>query len=378
MVDWKIGRFHVKNLEVFTIVMLTTIYTLALTIEPGSWLYDSIANLSASWHSMATESDSALWMAFLFSTFGNTSILIVFPYILIVFDIGKVYPNWVLLGIVSGIGAAIGEISSYIVGRIIGNSKKMSDSEIGEKFHKIREKFEKKPGLIPITIFLFALTPLPDDAILVPFGMMKYPYWKSIPPCMLGKTLLCMFMAWLGHLVAENANVLNDIIEYYPYMSFLRIIVPSETVNPSGDLIQFSLVFIIIYIMVRLDFDKWSMKHSNERKDFETILLEGGNHDRDELIELFQIKNTKKFDDFLERFSEKHTNIKIKKSLVHFDAIIDKKQAFDQSMKFAAYINAIPTSTKDIDKDTSKSIEKDHARSIEEDSPKNIEKETIQ
>ena len=338
MVDWQVGKFHIKNLEIFTIVMLTTLYTLAAIIKPGMWLYESIADMSNRWHTIATNSDNALWMAFIFSTFGNTSILIVFPYILIVYDLGQVYPNWLLLGLVSGIGAGIGEISSYIVGRMISNSKSMEDSEIGERFHRIREKFEKNPRGIPFTIFIFALTPLPDDAILVPFGMMKYPYWKSIPPCTLGKTILCTFMAWLGHWVGQNVNFLNDVIKQYPYMSFLRLAVPSEEVNPSGDLIQFSLVFIIIYIMIRMDFDLFEMKRSSERKDFETILIQGGNHEIPELIEKFGIHNIPKYKEFLQKFTEAHQNVSAKGELLHFDAIADKKMAFEQSMEFAEFL----------------------------------------
>ena len=215
MVDWKIkiGKFRIRirNLEIFIFVILASLFTLAAFIQEGTWIYDWIASLSAKWVSIAKESDTALLTAFIFATFGNTSILIVFPYILIVYNIAQVFDNWILLGIVSGLGAAVGEVTSYIVGRLIGASKKMGESEMGEKFHRIRAKFEEKPASIPLTIFLFALTPLPDDAILVPIGMMKYPYWKSIPPCMLGKTMLCTLMAWLGCWVKENIVNLNYI-----------------------------------------------------------------------------------------------------------------------------------------------------------------------
>jgi len=243
---FKIGkfRFRIRNLEIFTFVMLTTLYVLAAVIQEGSWIYDGIASLSNRWHDIAVNSTlGALLTAFIFATFGNTSVLIVFPYILIVYDIAQYYPNWILLGIVSGLGAAVGEITSYIVGRLIGASKKMKGSEMGEKFHRIKLKFEEKPASIPITIFLFALTPLPDDAILVPMGMMKYPYWKSIPPCTLGKTILCTVIAWLGSYVGSNLNALNTLIDDHPILFFLRLVIPTSDVNPSSDIIMFSFVF---------------------------------------------------------------------------------------------------------------------------------------
>jgi membrane protein YqaA with SNARE-associated domain len=339
LVDWKIGKYHIKNLEIFTITILTIIYALAATIQPGSWLYEWIAHLSKTWHDTATESDSALWMAFIFSTFANTSVLIVFPYALIVFDIGKTYPNYWLLGLVSGIGAGIGEIASYIVGSFIGSSKKVQETELGEKFHRMRLRFEKKPGLIPFTIFFFALTPLPDDVILVPFGMMKYPIWKSVPPCMAGKTLMCTLLAYLGHWIGQNARALNWLIEEYPYLSILRLVVPTEDVNPSADLIQFSMVFIIIYIMVRLDFEKMAIKRSKERKDFEQLLKEGGNFHYAELVERYSIINKEGFKEFLVEFSENHPNLQIKDELYHFDAISDVQAAYEQSKEFAIFFN---------------------------------------
>ena len=186
MVDWRIRigkrRIRIRNFEIFTILTLVTIYTTAALIKENTWLYNSIASISHHWERLALESDKLLLMAFLLSTFGNTTVLIVFPYALIVYEIGMIYPNWWLLGLVSGAGAAIGEITSYIVGRIIGSTKKIRESDLGEKFHRMRDKFEEHPARIPFTVFIFALTPLHDDMILVPMGMMKYPYWKSIFP----------------------------------------------------------------------------------------------------------------------------------------------------------------------------------------------------
>jgi membrane protein DedA with SNARE-associated domain len=339
MVDWLIGsKFHFRNLELFTIIALTIIYTLAIMIEPGTVIYEWIAGLSQAWANFATNSESALPMAFIFSTFGNTTVLITVPYTLIVFNIGQIYPNYWILGLVSGIGAGLGEITSYIAGRVIASSKKISESEFGEKFHRIRMKFERKPGLIPLTIFICAATPIPDDIILVPFGMMKYPYWKSIPPCMAGKTVLCTFMAYLGYLVGQNANVINDAIEQYPFLFFLRLVVPSDKINPAADLVQFSFIFIVIYIIARIDFDKMIKNRSGDRKDFELLLLKGINIRFDELVQRFHIQNTTNFEKFLIELAGKHENLKFNGQILHIDAISDTKLAYSQSMEFADFL----------------------------------------
>lgn len=338
MVDWKIGRFHIKNLEIFTFSILTILYILAATITEGSWLYSKIANLSQGWIDIAVKSSSALTMAFVFSTFGNTSILIVFPYAFIVYLIAQHYPNFWILGLVSGIGAGIGEITSYIVGRIIGASKKISESEMGEKLHKIKKRFEKKPGAIPWTVFIFAVTPIPDDMILVPFGIMKYPYYKTVFPCMAGKTILTTLMAFLGYIVGQNATAIDMIIEMYPWASFLRLIVPSAKINPAADLIQFSMVFIIIYIMGRLDFEKITKKRSWERKLFEQILQEGGIYSKEELDQQFEILNHDKFHHFMDTFILKHKNVEKKDGTYQFYALANRKKAYEQSLDFIEYL----------------------------------------
>jgi len=352
MVDFriKLGKksIRIRNLEIFTFVMISSLIILAVFIKEGTWIYDNIEYLSNYWHDIAVGSGTALWTAFIFATFGNTSVLIVFPYILIVYDIAQVYPNWILLGLVSGLGAAVGEISSYIVGRLIGASKKMKGSEMGEKFHRIKLKFEEKPKSIPLTIFLFALTPLPDDAILVPMGMMKYPYWKSIPPCTLGKTILCTFIAWLGFFVSQNAGVINTLIEENWYLYPLNFVIPKPGVNPSSDVLQFSFIFIIIYIMMRLDFEKISMKRSKERKQFQANLIEGGNFEIFELIKDYKVLNVEGFRDFIYKFAETYSNVVIKDDLLHLDAIADQHLAYVQSMEFISFFYTV---NKDKDND---------------------------
>jgi uncharacterized membrane protein YdjX (TVP38/TMEM64 family) len=45
----------------------------------------------------------------------------------------------------------------------------------------------------PVYIFLFALTPLPDDILFLPLGIMKYPFWKCIIPAWIGKNFTILF-----------------------------------------------------------------------------------------------------------------------------------------------------------------------------------------
>ncbi|MHA1510563.1 MAG: hypothetical protein ACTSRX_02465, partial [Promethearchaeota archaeon] len=85
MVDWKfkIGkkRFRIRNLEIFTFGMLASLFILAAFIQEGTWIYETIKSLSEDWVNLAKGTETALLTAFIFATFGNTSVLIIFPYI---------------------------------------------------------------------------------------------------------------------------------------------------------------------------------------------------------------------------------------------------------------------------------------------------------
>ncbi|MBN2154314.1 MAG: VTT domain-containing protein, partial [Candidatus Lokiarchaeota archaeon] len=194
---------------------------------------------------------NGLWAAFLLSMFGNTSVLIVIPYSYIVFQLAiiaqGVQPIWypLVLGVISGLGAGVGEVTSYIVGRLFRRSEKLVSGDLGQKFERMRKTFEQHPKSIPFFIFLFAATPLPDDVILVPFGVMKYSYWKTILPCMAGKMVLCILLAYLGFVLG------NDIVN-----TPLKFLKPSETSNPGDDMVSLIPLFAIVWVMIRIDFQK--------------------------------------------------------------------------------------------------------------------------
>jgi membrane protein DedA with SNARE-associated domain len=194
---------------------------------------------------------NGLWAAFLLSAFGNTSILIVIPYSYIVFQLAisasGVFPIWypLVLGVISGLGAGIGEVTSYIVGRLFRKSEKLVNGDLGQKFERMRKTFEAHPKAIPFIVFLFAATPLPDDVILVPFGVMKYSYLKTIIPCMLGKMVLCILIAYLGFVLGNGID-----------STFFRILKPSATSNPGDDMIGLIPLFLVVWLMIRIDFQQ--------------------------------------------------------------------------------------------------------------------------
>ena len=83
-----------------------------------------------------------------------------------------------ILGLVGGLGAAIGETSGYVVGRSGGKT-------VGRRLFA---QYERTPGFrgnfMGPTLFLFALTPLPFDVAGIMAGAARYPFAR--------------FMLWMG------------------------------------------------------------------------------------------------------------------------------------------------------------------------------------
>jgi len=100
--------------------------------------------------------------------------------------------------------------------------------------------------------------------------------------------------------------------------------------------------------MMRLDFEKISMKRSKGRKKFQTHILEGGNLEIDDLIEDYKVLNVVGFKNYIQEFALKYNNIAIQDNLLHLDAISDQHSAYDQSMDFISFFYTVD---KDKDKE---------------------------
>ena len=106
------------------------------------------------------------------------------------------------LALIGGLGSALGESTGYFVGY---GTKKITEERNSELlknidgFGKLILENEKRT---PLYIFLFALTPLPDDILFLPLGMIKYPFWKCIIPGWLGKNFTTLFYCCWPILVA--------------------------------------------------------------------------------------------------------------------------------------------------------------------------------
>lgn len=101
--------------------------------------------------------------------------------------------NPILLGIVGGLGAAVGELVGYVIGY---GSKELLLKKYKKRLDKLEETFKKYGA--SLIIFVFAATPLPFDLIGIFCGAVKYPVKKFFIPLLIGKIVKYLFIAIAG------------------------------------------------------------------------------------------------------------------------------------------------------------------------------------
>jgi membrane protein YqaA with SNARE-associated domain len=183
---------------------------------------------------------------FAISLLGATSIFIPIPSTVVIFIIsGQPAFDPFLIAVFAGTGAAIGELSGYLVG--LGGRK-----VIGEKYKRkmdILMKLFKRFG--PIIIFVFALTPLPDDLLFIPLGVMRYKILNAFIPALIGKFASNLIVAYAGRL---SIGIIRDIFGAEGEGASLLI----------GTVLAVILLVAVLVIMFKVDWEKRAEKYLDE------------------------------------------------------------------------------------------------------------------
>ena len=136
--------------------------------------------------------------AFLISLIGNATIILPGAVLVILSEISVVlYPvtgpvGPIIVGLVGGAGAAIGEITGYMAGysgRGIVERSKM--------YNRV-EGWMTRWGAM--TIFVFSVAPFVFDLAGIAAGVLRFPFWKFFLLCWLGRTLLYVVFVLLAAL----------------------------------------------------------------------------------------------------------------------------------------------------------------------------------
>jgi len=180
---------------------------------------------------------------FIISFIGSVSVVFPIPYTLVIFFLGSSL-NPFLVAVSGGLGSALGEFSGYALGYY---GRRVVSEERRRKMNYMMKLFDRYG---PVAIFFFALTPLPDDLLFIPLGVMRYPFWKAFIPALLGKTLMTFILAYSGQQsIASIKSLLGG----------------------SGDLmiaVTLVLLIVIIVAMIKIDWEKLFEKHvGNEKVD---------------------------------------------------------------------------------------------------------------
>jgi membrane protein DedA with SNARE-associated domain len=185
---------------------------------------------------------------FLISLIGAMAIIFPIPYTVIIFTLGGLSVNgaWIfeplLIAVAAGLGSAIGEFSGYLLG--VGGRKVIS------------KRYKKKMDFLvklfnrfgPITIFLFALTPLPDDLLFIPLGVMRYSLVKAFVPALIGKFCMNLIVAYSGRF---SIHIIRDIFG-----------VESDWISALiGMVLAIVLLIVVFVIMFKVDWEKYLDKY---------------------------------------------------------------------------------------------------------------------
>lgn len=175
------------------------------------------------------------------SLIGASSIIIPIPYTIIIFLIATKYDP-ILLAIAGGTGAALGEFTGYLLGFY---GQKVLSEERRRKMEFMVKLFGRYG---PLAVFIFALTPLPDDLLFIPLGILRYKFIKAFIPAIIGKMLMVYLLAYFGRIGAE-----------------VILLIFGEGNMWVGMIITAVLLAIILVILFRINWEKVFQKYVAKR-----------------------------------------------------------------------------------------------------------------
>ena len=127
---------------------------------------------------------------FLISVLLNATIVLPAGNFLVLATMGAVLPSATLVGLVGGLGAAIGELTGYAAG--------YSGQAIvtRQRVYTRLKGWVEKWGML--TIFILSVVPFVFDLAGIAAGALRLPLWKFFLACWLGRTILYLVIAWGG------------------------------------------------------------------------------------------------------------------------------------------------------------------------------------
>jgi membrane protein DedA with SNARE-associated domain len=141
---------------------------------------------------------------FLISLIASSIPFLPLPYLILVVLTASQYDylDLFIYCLMAGLGGSIGKLTTYYLGRTTNLALSEEKKKQLEFFRKITRKYGT------IGVFIFAITPLPDDILYFPLGVGKFDFKRFFFANMLGKILLVMIV---GFLSKTYYNIAKDI-----------------------------------------------------------------------------------------------------------------------------------------------------------------------
>ncbi len=249
-----------SGIIIITLIILFFLIVALLGINFGQWLVNIVF-----WFYDNTGDIGIYLGVFLISIFGNLTIIFPVPYLMALIII-SVIPgvNPILIGIIGGLGACIGEILSWVIGNRSKNMIKKS-----ERIDKMKSYVEK--GWAPLIIIFFAATPLPDDVFLIVLGILNYSLIKTLIYCFIGKFILCFLCSALPIWLADTAlgDFLFSMFGINLEAAESRIIPQSTPIELLISSFTWILTIIVLFLIMYVDWSKLIKKKKNDNNELD-------------------------------------------------------------------------------------------------------------
>lgn len=199
--------------------------------------------------------DQPFLASFTISLVSNSIPYMTVPYLIIIAVFaGHVNSLWgkALLALGGGIGASMGKLIVYMLGRGVHALLPQDTKENLDIFVKL---FEKS---MFIAILLFAALPLPDDLLYIPLGVAGYSVKLYFLAVAVGKTILTGIVVVFGSAIAELMGEFSTKGAEASILSTAAIIVVS---------------IIVSIVIVRMDWRKIAQAYSEKGVVYGTCLL---------------------------------------------------------------------------------------------------------
>jgi len=143
---------------------------------------------------------------------GTTSVFFPIPYTATILSLTAKIPGINLLEIAvwGGLGSGLGELVGWVVGRCF--RRQVEGSRYGKKLAIVSRLASnaRSRWLIPLMVFVFAYTFLPDDIIFIALGAINYDLLVVTIAGILGKASMLYTIGLFGSSIGEATSTLPD------------------------------------------------------------------------------------------------------------------------------------------------------------------------